>query len=119
VPRILLCDDAVAFSILFRRWMRECDLEVAGHAVTAAEAVSLAAELRPEVIVVDHLLPDADSAGLVPRLRETLPEARILLISSMPAGDLEQAAATAGVDARLSKAASGEEMCAAIRGLFD
>jgi DNA-binding NarL/FixJ family response regulator len=119
VPRVLLCDDAVAFSILFRRWMAECDIEVAGHAKTAAEAVALAGELRPEVIVVDHLLPDASSADVVPRLREAAPDARFLLISSMPARDLQQAAQDAAVDGHLSKAASGAEMGAAIRATLD
>jgi DNA-binding NarL/FixJ family response regulator len=119
VPRVLLCDDAVAFSILFRRWMDECDIEVVGHAKTAAEAVALSGELHPEVIVVDHLLPDASSDGLVPRLRDVAPEARFLLISSMPASDLEQAAKDAGVEGHLSKAASGEEMGAAIRATLD
>jgi DNA-binding NarL/FixJ family response regulator len=118
VPTVLLCDDAVAFSILFRRWMAEGDIEVVGHAKTAVEAVALAGDLHPEVIVVDHLLPDGSSADLVPRLREASPAGRFLLISSMPVRDLEQAAQDAAVDGHLSKAASGEEMCAAIRAVL-
>jgi DNA-binding NarL/FixJ family response regulator len=118
VPGVLLCDDAVAFSILFRRWMRDCDVEVVGHATTGADAVAGARELRPAVIVVDHLLPDSLSGELVPRLREVVPEAKVLLISSMPLRDLEQAAADAAVDAHLSKAATADQMCEAVRALL-
>jgi DNA-binding NarL/FixJ family response regulator len=78
----------------------------------------MAREQRPAVIVVDHLLPDSDSAGLVPRLRETAPDSKLLLISSLPARELEEAAANAAVDGHISKAVGAEEMCAAVRALL-
>src|SRR4051812_16918797 len=118
MPGVLICDDAVAFSVLFRRWMRNCGVDVTGHATTAEDAVINAIDLHPDVIVVDHLLPDAVSEELVPRLREAAPQARLLLISSMPRPDLEIAAEAAGVDAHLSKAATPEEMCEAVRALL-
>ena len=119
VPQLLICDDAVAFSVLFTRWMRDCDVEVIGPARTAEEALAMAGEQRPEIIVVDHLLPDATSAELVPRLREALPDARILLISSLPEQQLAEAAAEIDVDARITKAARPEELCAAVQALLD
>lgn len=115
---MLLCDDAMAFSVLFTRWMRDCEAEVIGPAGTAETAVAMALEHRPEVIVVDHLLPDATSAELVPRLREAVPESKLLLISSLPAEQLGRAAEEAGVDAHLTKAARPEEMCGAVRALL-
>jgi len=118
MPGVLICDDAVAFSVLFRRWMRDCAVDVVGHATTAEDAVANARDLRPAVIVVDHLLPDAVSGELVPRLREAAPQAKLLLISSMPSRELEQAAEAAAVDAHLSKAATPEEMCQAIHALL-
>ena len=118
MPNVLICDDAVAFSVLFRRWMRDCGVEVIGHAKTAEEAVSMAIEHRPEVIVVDHLLPDASTAELVPRLREAAPDSRLLLISSLPGPDLEQAAERTQADGYISKAVAANDMCAAVRALL-
>ena len=118
MPGLLICDDAVAFSVLFRRWMRDCDVEVIGHAKTAEEAVAMAGEHRPAVIVVDHLMPDASSDELVPRLREAAPDARVLLISSLPGPDLEEAAAAIDADGHVSKAVSATEMCRAVSALL-
>ena len=115
---VLLCDDAVAFSILFRRWMDECGAEVVGQAATADEAVTLAAELHPDVIVVDHLLQDVTSDGLAPELREAAPDAKLLLISGMPDDRLAEAARAAGADAHVSKAATAATMCAAVIDLL-
>lgn len=113
-PQVLLCDDAVAFSILFGRWMADCGIDVVAQAGTADDAVALAEEHRPDVIVIDHLLSDVTSDGLAPRLRQAAPEARLLLISGMSDDRLARAAAAAGADGHLSKAASSRAMCAAV-----
>ena len=114
MPRVLLCDDAVAFSILFRRWMDDCGVDLVGQADTAQDAVALATELSPDLIVIDHLLRDVTSDGLAPCLREAAPEAKLLLISGMPDDKLAAAAKAAGADAHISKAATAEAMCHAV-----
>jgi DNA-binding NarL/FixJ family response regulator len=116
--RVLLCDDALAFSVLFRRWMRDCEVEFVGHADNAADAVAMASRQRPDVIVVDHLLQDVTSDGLAPRLRAVAPAAKLLLISGMHEETLAKAAAAAGADAHLSKAATARAMCDAVRSLL-
>ena len=117
-PTVLLCDDAVAFSILFRRWMDDCGVDLVGQADSADDAVALASELRPDVIVIDHLLRDVTSDGLAPMLREAAPQARVLLISGMPDDKLAEAAAAAGADGHISKAASAQAMCDAVLALL-
>jgi DNA-binding NarL/FixJ family response regulator len=116
--RVLLCDDALAFPMLFRQWMRQCGVELVGHADNAEDSVALAHRHRPDVIVVDHLLGDVTSEGLVPRLRAAAPAARLLLISGMHEEALSEAAGAAGADAHLSKAASAHAMCDAVRALL-
>jgi DNA-binding NarL/FixJ family response regulator len=115
---VLLCDDALAFPSLFRRWMGDCEVEVVGHADSAEDAVAMASRHRPDVIVVDHLLGDVTSDALAPRLRAVAPGAKLLLISGMHDEKLAEAAAAAGVDAHLSKAASARAMCDAVRSLL-
>src|SRR4051812_32491107 len=82
--RLLLCDDAFAFSLLFRRWMSTCGVTVIAETDNAQDAVTMAAELQPDVIVIDHLLNDVTSEEVAPRLREAAPGAKLLLISGMP-----------------------------------
>ena len=118
VPRVLLCDDAVAFSHLFRRWMDACAVEFVGQAEAADDAVAMATELRPDVIVIDHLLRDVTSEGLAPRLRDVAPDAKLLVISGMPDDKLAAAADAAGADGHISKAATADAMCAAILALL-
>jgi DNA-binding NarL/FixJ family response regulator len=115
---VLLCDDAVAFSLLFRLWMEACGLDVVGDTDNAQDSVTMAVELQPDVIVVDHLLRDVTSDGLVPRLREAAPTAKLLLISGMPEDKLALLAAAAGVDGHISKACTAQAMCNAVRALL-
>ena len=116
--RVLICDDAVAYGMLFARWMRDCGISDVTQARTGAEAETLAETLQPEVIVVDHLMPDATSDELVPRLRAVAPAARVLLISGMADGQLEEIARAAGADAYIGKASAAADMRAAVTALL-
>jgi CheY-like chemotaxis protein len=116
--RVLICDDAVAYGVLFARWMRDCGIADVAQARTGAEAESLAEELQPALIVVDHLLPDATSDQLVPRLRTLAPAARVLLISGMPDDRLAEAAQAAGADGHIGKATSADAMRGAVTALI-
>jgi DNA-binding NarL/FixJ family response regulator len=115
---VLICDDAVAYGTLFRHWLREADVGEVHHARTGAEALALAEELQPEVIVLDHLLPDSTSETLLPRLRSTVPEARVLLISGLAEDELAAAALAAGADAHIGKWATADAMRAAVTKLL-
>jgi DNA-binding NarL/FixJ family response regulator len=115
---VLICDDAVAYGSLFAIWMQGIGVEDVAHATTVDEAVALAGEHRPEVVVVDHLLPDGSSDVLVPRLRAICPEAKVLLISGMPEDRLADAAAAVEADAHVIKASSAQAMRDAVARLL-
>ena len=69
--------------------------------------------------MVDHLLGGVTSAALVPRLRVAAPGAKLLLISGMHDEALTEAAAAAGVDAHLSKAATSRALCDLVLSLLE
>ena len=115
---VLICDDAVAYGVLFTRWMQDAGIPDVAQARTGAEAEALATELQPALIVVDHLLPDATSDQLVPRLRAVAPDARVLLISGMSDDRLALAAEAAGADAHIGKATSADAMLGAVSALL-
>ena len=102
---MLLCEDSLGFRMLASAWLQDAeDMELVGVAETGNEAVELATELQPQVVLLDHLLPDADSSTLVVRLREAAPGVAIALVSGMPNDLLAAEASRAGVEAYCSKA---------------
>ena len=107
---VLLCDDAGAYGTLFEQWMHDAGIDEVTRAGTAAEALVFAEQLQPRVIVLDHLLPDATSDELLPRLRAVAPEARVLLISGLPDDRLRDAAVASGADAHVGKWATSQVM---------
>jgi DNA-binding NarL/FixJ family response regulator len=115
---VLLCDDAVAYGILFARWMHDAGFTDVTQARTGVEAETVAEQLQPAVIVVDHLLPDTTSVDLVPRLRAIAPAARVLLISGMPDDQLAEAAEAAGADGHIGKSAATGAMRDAVTALM-
>jgi two-component system, NarL family, nitrate/nitrite response regulator NarL len=102
---VLLCEDSLGFRMLASAWLDDAeDIDLVGVAETGNEAVELASLLRPQVVLLDHLLPDADSSTLVTRLREAAPGVAIALVSGMPNDLLATEAHNAGVEAYCSKA---------------
>jgi DNA-binding NarL/FixJ family response regulator len=102
---VLLCEDSLGFRMLASAWLDDADdMELVGVAETGNEAVELAARLRPQVVLLDHLLPDADSSTLVTRLRDAAPGVAIALVSGMPHELLATEAGRTGVEAFCSKA---------------
>jgi DNA-binding NarL/FixJ family response regulator len=102
---VLLCEDSLGFRMLASAWLDDAeDMELVGVAETGNEAVELASRLQPQVVLLDHLLPDADSSTLVTRLREVAPGVAIALVSGMSNDLLATEARNAGVEAYCSKA---------------
>jgi DNA-binding NarL/FixJ family response regulator len=102
---VLLCEDSLGFRMLARAWLEDADdIELVGIAETGQEALGMAAELSPQVVLLDHLLPDADSSTLVAQLRAAVPGIAIALISGMPREQLAEEAQRTGVEAYCSKA---------------
>ena len=113
--RVLICDDAVLYATLITHWFKDDpDIEVVGRAATAREALEIAPRLRPDVIVLDHMLPDALSAELAPRLSACVPGVAIVLVSGLMEDALQQAATAIGARAAVTKASTREALRAAI-----
>jgi two-component system, NarL family, vancomycin resistance associated response regulator VraR len=114
--KVLLCEDSLGFRMLASAWLDDADdMELVGVAETGGEAVDLAGRLQPEVVLLDHLLPDADSSTLVVRLRDAAPGVAIALVSGMPNDLLAAEAGRAGVEAYCSKASEPSGFLAIVR----
>ncbi len=111
--KVLVCDDAVLYATLLESWFRDDpEVEVVATASTGHDALEKADALRPDLVILDHLLPDGVSAELAPKLRERLPGVRIVLVSGLADDALAEAAGAIDADAWVRKASDH----AAIRG---
>lgn len=83
--RIVIVDDhPVVHDGVAAQLQRYSDMVVVGHAGTGAEAVTVCAAERPDVVLLDLRLPDCLAADVVPEVHRVSPASRILLFTAFP-----------------------------------
>src|SRR5688572_1773189 len=105
---------------MVRRGMRDFlalhdDLEVVGEAADGAAAIEQAAALRPDVVVMDLLMPGVDGIDATARIKAADPDIEIVAITSFLEEARIVAALEAGASGFLLKDAEADELAAAIR----
>ena len=113
---VLLVDDHSLVRRGFRRMVEdEPDMTVVGEASDGAEAIKLARELKPKVIVMDSALPGTSGLAATRKILETTPEQIILMLSMHSEETLVRQALEAGARGYVLKNAVDLELPAAIR----
>jgi DNA-binding NarL/FixJ family response regulator len=113
---VLLVDDHSLVRKGFRRILEdEADISVAGEASDGAEAVKLAAELQPKVIVMDCAMPGMNGLEATRQILGKNPQALVLMLSMHPEETLVRQALEAGARGYVLKNAVDLELGAAIR----
>jgi DNA-binding NarL/FixJ family response regulator len=92
-------------------------VEITGAACDGAEAVRLAMAQRPDVILMDLRMPGTDGIAATAQLRECLPTARVLVLTTYADDGSILPALRAGARGYLTKDASAEQIEAAIRAV--
>ena len=90
------------------------DIEVVGEADSGAAALRKAPKLKPDVIVMDLMMPGMDGAETTRRLKELMPEARILILTTFGTADGISKALEAGARGAILKSADLSELHKAI-----
>ena len=93
------------------------DIEVVGTACDGIEAVDLAHDTSPDVVLMDLRMPDMEGAEATRRIRSSLPDTQILVLTTYADDGSLFPALQAGARGYLTKDASAEEIEAAIRAL--
>jgi DNA-binding NarL/FixJ family response regulator len=118
VTRVLIADDQALVRAGFRMILdAEDDLEVVGEASDGAEAVKLARQLKPEVVLMDIRMPELDGIEATRRIAElaTDPPTRVLMLTTFDLNEYVYEALRAGASGFLLKDVPPEQLAAGIR----
>ena len=114
--RVLIVDDhAVVRSGLATFLQAFDDFELVGEAGDGAEAVRRCAQVSPDVILMDLLMPEMDGIAATRAIRERHPDVQVIALTSFQDQDRVQAALDAGALGYLLKNVSADELARAIR----
>src|SRR5207302_840488 len=114
--RILIADDHEIVREGLRGMLStQPDFEVVGLAADGEEAVSLALDLRPDVIVMDLEMPRLDGVEAIRRIRERLPDSRVLVLTAYDTDERIIDAVRAGARGYLLKGLPRQELFQGIR----
>lgn len=114
--RILLVDDHEMVRIGVSAYLQaQEDMEVAGEAANGEEAVKMALELRPDVILMDMVMPIMNGAEATERIISEWPEAKIMIVTSFLDDDKVYPALKAGAVSYILKTSKASRIADSIR----
>jgi DNA-binding NarL/FixJ family response regulator len=113
--RVLLADDHRMLREGLRRSLSDEGFDVVGEADNGEQAVRLAAELQPDIILMDVSMPGMDGVEATRQIRATGTESRVLMLTMHADKDVLADAIRAGASGYLVKDCSTEEVAEAIR----
>ncbi|MGF2949651.1 response regulator [Microbacterium alcoholitolerans] len=116
--RVLLVDDQSLIRVGFRMVLESApDLLVVGEAADGAEAISQAAALRPDVVLMDVRMPGIDGIAATESIVAARPETRVLVLTTFDLDEYAFAAIRAGAGGFLLKDAQRDELLSAVRAV--
>ncbi len=118
--RIVLADDHTVLRAGLRALLSaESDLEVVGEAGDGIECVGLAAELQPDVIVLDINMPTCGGLEALPAIRQRAPECRVLVLTMHDDPGYLRTVLRSGGSGFLLKQSAADELLSAIRSVAE
>ena len=116
--RVLIADDHTIVRIGLRTLLgAEKDIEVAGEAKNGEMAVKEALRLRPDVVIMDLMMPKMDGAEATAALHEKLPETKVIILTTFGSSDGIAHAIESGAAGALMKTADDDALISTIRSV--
>ena len=118
--RILIADDHMLMRIGLKSMIRyQPDMSVVGEAANGEEAVRLAGELTPDVVIMDLMMPVLDGAEATRRIVSARPETKVIILSSFgSSADMVRALENGAVGAQMKEAPT-DDLISAIHAVVD
>jgi len=99
-PSVLIVDDELEVCLLLQNYLTRKD-NVVNYCNTLKEGLLKSGEIKPNVLILDHNMPDGYGIDTIPRFRELNEDLRIIVISAM--SNLKEEAISKGADYFLEK----------------
>jgi NarL family two-component system response regulator LiaR len=114
--RVMIVDDRNEVRSGLATFLRAFDdLELVGESRDGAEAICLCSEVKPDIILMDMVMPKMDGIHATRAIARDCPEARVIMLTGLDDQDLVQEALQAGVVACFPKDVSVDVLAEAIR----
>jgi DNA-binding NarL/FixJ family response regulator len=114
--RVLLVDDHEVVRRGLRGFLElQDDIEIVGEAADGAQAITLADQLQPDVVLMDLMMPNVDGVTAIGEIRSRQPETDIVAVTSFIEEHKVTAALEAGASGYLLKDADADDVADAIR----
>lgn len=115
--RVMIVDDHNVVRSGLATFLRAYDdLELVGEANNGREALNLCRQKKPDVILMDLMMPEMDGIAATRAILKEYPNTKIIAMTSFEEGELVQGVLAAGAISYLLKNVSSQELVAAIRG---
>jgi DNA-binding NarL/FixJ family response regulator len=114
-PRVLIADDQALVRTGFRMILTANGIEVVGEATDGLEAITAAATLKPDVVLMDIRMPNLDGLEAARRILAADPDIRILMLTTFDLDKYVYEALAAGASGFLLKDVTPEHLVASVR----
>jgi len=116
--RMLIADDQALTRLGVRAILEDArDIEIVGEAGSGDEALAMAQDLHPDVVLMDVRMPPGDGIEATRKIRERCPETQVLILTGHGDSRFLQRAATAGAVGFVLKDISSADLASAIRSV--
>ncbi|NWF71222.1 MAG: response regulator transcription factor [Chloroflexi bacterium] len=119
MTRLLLVEDHVLVRQSIRAFLQGAAFEVVGEASTGSEALQLALELQPDLIIMDLHLPEMSGIEATRQIRRQCPHIRVIALTAYNEKAYQRALREAGADGFVLKTAEFSELVQGIRQVID
>jgi DNA-binding NarL/FixJ family response regulator len=117
--RALIVDDHKLFVEAVRPALEQMGMERVGHATTAKQGLESARRERPDLVFVDLGLPDSGGLGLGARIREEVPEAKVVVLTALNSPRAVEEALGVGLHGYLTKDTTMKQFESSVRAVLD
>ena len=117
--RVMVVDDHSIMRVGLKQVLEQSgEFEVVGDAADGEEAVRVAAEVSPDVVVMDVMMPGKDGVEACREIMESAPDTRVVMLTASTEEAAVVEAVAAGATGYLQKETGRERLLAAVRGVF-
>jgi DNA-binding NarL/FixJ family response regulator len=118
--RVLIADDSTSVRDVIRSFLRDHqEIEICGEAVDGLDTIEKAQRLKPDLILLDLVMPEINGAVVASILKQKMPNVRIILFTMYSENVSKAFSSAVGIDAVLSKPDGMTHVVESINSLFD